>query len=145
MQVSLIRTRITLHRTRTRTTVIASAKSRPNSGNRYLIVPTAYGYGIINGSERGVRASANPKYVASIIYEGKPRKIWTGLEDNKVRLEKMADLGKFPFFSSIEVDYSGKYPRNTLFSATALGHTPPSDEEIENIVKQYNLSIYKSN
>lgn len=90
-------------------------------------------------------APAKPKYVASIIYEGKPRKIWTGLEDNKVRLEKMAELGKFPFFSSIEVDYSGKYPRYTFCSATALGHTPPSDEEIENIVKQFGLSIYKNN
>ena len=65
--------------------------------------------------------------------------------DASTYLEKMAELGKFPFFSSIEVDYSGKYPRYTFCSATALGHTPPSDEEIENIVKQFGLSIYKNN
>lgn len=84
------------------------------------------------------------KYVASIIFEGKPRKIWTGLEENKVRLEKMAELGNFPFFSSIEVDYCGKFPRYTFCSAVSLGFTPPSDDEVENIVKQYNMSIYKN-
>lgn len=78
MQVSLIRTRITLHRTRTRTTAVASAKSRPNSGNRRFIVPTAYNHELVNGSERGVRASAT-----AVLFQF--FKNWKELESRKIK------------------------------------------------------------
>ena len=79
------------------------------------------------------------KYLVSIIYDGMPRKIWTGLAENKAKLDKAEEEGNLPFFSSINADYSGRYPCYTLCSATALGYKLPSDDEIENLIKKFNM------
>lgn len=79
------------------------------------------------------------KHLISILHEGQPRKLWTGLPDNKAKLDKAREDKKFPLFASISADYSGRYPCFSLCSATALGFTPPSDDEIEVLIKKFNM------
>ena len=90
--------------------------------------------GVIEGVE-----PAKTKYLISVLYEGQPRKIWTGLPDNKAKLDKARELNLLPLFSTIQADYSGKHPCFMLVSATALGLVPPSDEEIEQLIKKHNM------
>ena len=80
-----------------------------------------------------------PKHLMSILYEGQPYKVWTGLPDNKAKLDKAREDDQLPLFSSITADYSGRYPCFKLCSAVALGFTPPSDEEIEQLIKKHNM------
>lgn len=80
-----------------------------------------------------------PKHLMSILYEGQPYKVWTGLPDNKAKLDKAREDDQLPLFSSIAADYSGRYPCFKLCSATALGLTPPKDEEIEQLIKKHNM------
>lgn len=90
------------------------------------------------GAVEGVEP-ARKKHLVSILYEGQPRKLWTGLPDNKAKLDKARELGLMPLFSTIRADYGGKHPCFMLVSATALGLVPPSDEEIEQLIKRYNM------
>lgn len=80
------------------------------------------------------------KWVISILFEGKPRKMWTGIEENKCKLVAMEKQGAMPFFATIASDFSsGKYPFYTLTSATAQGLKKPDDAEIEKLIKFYNM------
>lgn len=79
------------------------------------------------------------KYLVSILYDGRPRKVWTGLPENKSKLDKAEKEGLLPFFSSIDADYSGRYPCYTFVSATAMGFEMPSDDEIDNLIKKFNM------
>jgi RNA-directed DNA polymerase len=93
----------------------------------------------------GNEAAVEPmkkKYLISLIYDGVPRKMWTGMEENKVRLEYMAENVGFPCSSSVMADYSGRYPLYTLCSAKGMAGLP-TDEEVERIVKQFNMSVYE--
>lgn len=92
-----------------------------------------------NGGDSSITTPPKKKWLVSILYEGQPRKIWTGMAENKAFLEKAEQDGDIPFFASIYADYSGRYPCFTFCSATALGFTPPSDEEVEQLIQKYNM------
>ncbi len=79
------------------------------------------------------------KYLVSILFDGKPRKIWTGLPENKSKLDKAKEEGNLPFFSSLNADYSGRYPCYTFCSATALGFQIPKDEDVNKLIKEFNM------
>ena len=86
------------------------------------------------GGDVSLVKKPRPKYVVSIIYDGKLRKLWTGDKENWDELDKRReDQDGFPFFCSMEVDYSGQFPKYTFCSATAFGHKMPTDKEIEDL------------
>lgn len=90
------------------------------------------------GNTEGVEPPKS-KYLLSVLFDGQPRKLWTGLPDNKAKLDKARELGALPLFATINADYSGKHPCFELASAVEAGLTPPSDEEINTYIKRFNL------
>ena len=90
------------------------------------------------GNTEGVEPPKS-KYLLSVLFDGQPRKLWTGLPDNKAKLDKARELGALPLFATINADYSGKHPCFELVSAVDAGLTPPSDEEINTYIKRFNL------
>lgn len=90
------------------------------------------------GCTEGIRP-AQPKHLMSILYNGEPYKVWTGLPDNKAKLDKAREINALPLFATIAADYSGKHPCFALVSAKAAGFTPPSDEEIDQLIKKHNM------
>lgn len=94
----------------------------------------------LNGQDPAAVPLPAKKWVISILYEGRPRKMWTGIQENKIILEHAEKAGKIPFFASIIVDRdSGKYPFYMLTSAKALGLSLPDEKEVERLIKQYNM------
>ena len=94
----------------------------------------------INGQDPAVVPPPAKKWVISLLYEGRPRKMWTGIQENKMILEQAEKAGKLPFYASIVVDRdSGRYPFYMLTSAKALGLSLPDEKEVERLIKQYNM------
>lgn len=91
-----------------------------------------------NGNSTGI-TPPKKKWLVSILFNGQPKKFWTGMQENKSKLEKMEEEGKLPFFASIYADYSGRCPCYTFCSGTALGFSIPSDEEIEQLINKFNM------
>lgn len=79
------------------------------------------------------------KYLCQLIYHGALRKMWTGDRELWSILEQLEKNGELPCFMSIEMDYSGQYPKANFTSATKFGHTPPTDEELSSLLSQFNL------
>lgn len=75
------------------------------------------------------------KYIVSIIYQGQLRKMWTGDREMWNDLESAAEQDCLPMFCSMDVDYSGAFPKYSLVSGTAFGFQMPTDEEME-VLKQ---------
>ncbi|MBQ8969152.1 MAG: RNA-directed DNA polymerase [Bacteroidaceae bacterium] len=92
-----------------------------------------------NNGDSSVTTPPKKKWLVSIIYNGEPRKMWTGMMENKAKLEEAEKNGQIPSFSSIHADYSGKVPCYTFCSAVALGFTMPSDEEVEQLIRKFNM------
>ena len=94
-------------------------------------------------SERGGNNSGveppRKKYLVSILHNGQPKKFWTGNRQNIGKLEKAEEKGQIPFFSSIRQVGRGKRLTYCFCSATELGHKMPSDEEIEKLIKKYEM------
>lgn len=79
------------------------------------------------------------KYIIQIIFNGALRKMWTGDRDIWNILEQIDEEDGFPFFVSVEMDFTGQYPKANFMPASRFGLTPPSDAELEAILKRYNL------
>lgn len=79
------------------------------------------------------------KYILQIIYNGTLRKLWTGDRDIWNILEQIDEEDDFPFFVAIEMDFSGQYPKANFVSASKFGLLPPSDAELDEILKRHNL------
>ena len=95
----------------------------------------------MNGLDPSTVKGPVAKWVISILYEGRPRKMWTGIQENKMILEQAEKAGKLPFYASIVVDRdSGKYPFYILTSAKALGLQLPPEDEVMRLIKQFNMS-----
>lgn len=91
---------------------------------------------LAKGGDTKLVKKPRPKYVVSIIYCGQLRKLWTGDKENLDELDRRREEPDgFPFFSSMETDYSGQFPKYTFCSATALGFDLPTDDEIETLFK----------
>ncbi len=95
---------------------------------------------VANGQDPDKVQGPATKWVISLIYEGQPRKMWTGVQENKIILETAEKDGMLPFFATIHVDReSGKYPFYILSSAKAAGLPLPDAATIENLIKQFNM------
>ena len=93
-----------------------------------------------NGQDPATVQGPAKKWVISILYENRPRKMWTGIQENKAILEQAEKAGKLPFFATITVDRdSGRYPFFLLTSAKAKGLTLPDEKEVERLIKQFNM------
>lgn len=82
------------------------------------------------GGKADLVAPPKEKYLVSILYDGHPRKLWTGQPENKAKLDKAKDDGRLPFFTTLAADTSGRFPCYTFASATALGFPMPTDAEV---------------
>ena len=96
---------------------------------------------LARGGDTSLVKKPRPKYLVSIIYQNQLRKLWTGDKENWDELDNRKADGDIPFFASMIADYSGPYPKYTFSSATALGYTLPSDEEVRNLYVQLNIPI----
>lgn len=79
------------------------------------------------------------KYLCQIIYNGALRKMWTGDRELWNILDQIEAAGALPCFMSIEMDYTAQYPKANFVSATKFGHRRPSDAELDELLKQFNL------
>lgn len=79
------------------------------------------------------------KYLCQIIYCGTLRKMWTGDRELWGILDQIEKAHELPCFMSLEMDYSMQYPKANFTSATKFGHTPPTIEELDYLLKQFNL------
>ncbi len=79
------------------------------------------------------------KYIMQIVFNGGLHKVWTGDRDIWNILDQIEKEGELPFFASIEMDYSGQYPKANFVSPGKFGYTPPSDQELELLLRQFNL------
>lgn len=96
-----------------------------------------------DASMRGIDSSLvekpKTKYILQIIHNGALRKMWTGDRDIWNILDRLDEEGEIPFFCAIEMDYSGQYPKANFVSASKFGYKPPTDAELEEILKRHNL------
>lgn len=79
------------------------------------------------------------KYLCQIIYRGTLRKMWTGDRELWSILDQLEKSGELPCFMAIEMDYTAQYPKANFTSATKLGFAPPTEEELERLLTQFNL------
>lgn len=90
---------------------------------------------IEDSAAKGVDASLvdkpKSKYIVSVIYQEQLRKMWTGDREMWSDLESAASQGCLPMFCSMDVDYSGAFPKYSLVSGKAFGFQMPTDEELE--------------
>lgn len=94
----------------------------------------------MKGGDESLIKKPRPKYVVSIIYNGALRKLWTSDKENWDELDRRREEPDgFPFFCSMEVDYSSPFPKYTFCSATALGHKMPTDDELNRLFTQLKI------
>lgn len=91
------------------------------------------------GADPSLVEKPKKKYILQIIYNGALRKLWTGDRDIWSILEQIDANDGFPFFVAIEMDYSSQYPKANFVSPSKFGHRMPTDEEVDRLLKQFNL------
>ncbi len=67
------------------------------------------------------------------------RKLWSGDRDIWSNLDQLESAGEVPFFSSIEMDYTGQYPKAYFVSPAKYGMRPATDDELDYLLKLLNL------
>lgn len=67
------------------------------------------------------------------------RKMWSGDRSVWNNLNQLESEGEVPFFSSIEMDYTGQYPKAYFVSPTKYGMRPATDEELDYLLEILNL------
>lgn len=96
-----------------------------------------------DASARGVNPDLvekpKTKYIMQIIYNGCLHKVWTGDRDIWNILDQIEEEGELPFFASNEMDYSGQYPKANFVSPAKFGYSTPSEQEVQQLLKQFNL------
>ena len=94
----------------------------------------------LKGVSKELVLKPKSKYLCQIIYRGALRKMWTGDRELWCILDQLKRDNELPCFMSLEMDYtSSMYPKASFTSATKFGHTMPSEEELDNLLKQFNL------
>lgn len=79
------------------------------------------------------------KYIISLLCDGQLRKLWTGDREIWQILEQIdKEEDGFPFFVGVVIEY-GQYRKMNFVKPSTLGLACPSDEEVERLMKQYNL------
>lgn len=91
------------------------------------------------GADPSLVEKPKTKYIIQVIHDGALRKMWTGDRDLWNILDQLDDAGELPFFVAIEMDYTGQYPKATFVSPAKFGLKPPTDQELEILLKKFNL------
>lgn len=78
-----------------------------------------------------------------MIFEDEFRKLWTGDTEIWQILDQYEEAGELPFFSGIEVDYSGQYRKMNFVPASKFGMKVPSDEDLEELGNKLNVKLKK--
>lgn len=93
----------------------------------------------VRGLDHNLVEKPKTKYIIQVIHDGALRKMWTGDRDLWNILDQLEDAGELPFFVAIEMDYTGQYPKAIFVSPAKFGITTPSDQELETLLKKFNL------
>lgn len=93
----------------------------------------------LRGLNKELVEKPKTKYLCQLIYRGALRKLWTGDRELWSVLDQLEECGELPCFMSIEMDYTAQFPKANFTSATKFGHTPPTDDELDNMLIQFNL------
>lgn len=92
------------------------------------------------GVDTSLVEQPKPKYIISVIFEKKLRKMWTG---DRERWQDLADMEKkgFPAHVGIEVDYSGPYKKMRFVSPKSLGIAKPSEAMLRELEILLNVKL----
>lgn len=93
----------------------------------------------IRGLNKELVEKPKTKYLCQLLYRGTLRKLWTGDRELWSVLDQLEECGELPCFMSIEMDYTAQFPKANFTSATKFGHTPPTDDELDYMLTQFNL------
>lgn len=66
-------------------------------------------------------------------------KMWTGDREIWHTIDDLDKSGEIPFFVSVEMDFTGQYPKANLVSATRFGMRSPTPEETDLLLSTLNL------
>ncbi len=81
-----------------------------------------------------------PKYIMSVIFEKKLRKMWTGDRERWQELDDMEAQG-FPAHVGIVVDYSSQYKKMLFVSPKSLGISKPTEAELRELEILLNVKL----
>lgn len=93
----------------------------------------------LKGMNPELVAKPKTKYLCQIIFRGELRKMWTGDRELWNVLDQLEAANELPCFMSVEMDYTAQYPKANFVSAKKYGHKPPSEEELNQLLKNFNL------
>lgn len=79
------------------------------------------------------------KYLAQVIFQNSLRKLWTGDRELWDILEQLKETDNLPIFVAGEVDFSERFPKLSFVAPQKYGFTTPSDEELDQLLKRFNL------
>lgn len=93
----------------------------------------------LQGTDLSLVEKPKTKYIISLLCDGQLRKLWTGDREIWQILEQIdKEEDGFPFFVGVVIEY-GQYRKLNFVKPSTLGLRRPSDEEVEALMKQYNL------
>lgn len=93
----------------------------------------------LQGTDTALVEKPRSKYIISLICDGQLRKLWTGDREIWQILEQYdQEEDGFPFFVGVSIEY-GQYRKMNFVKPSSLGLVKPSDEQVEAILKRYNL------
>lgn len=95
------------------------------------------------GIDKSLVEAPKKKYLISVIFEDEFRKLWTGDTEIWQILDQYEEADELPFFSGIEVDYSGQYRKMNFVPASKFGMKVPSDEDLEELGNKLNVKLKK--
>ncbi len=98
----------------------------------------------LQGVDTALVEKPKTKYILQLIVNGELCKLWTGDREIWQILEQIDQEDGFPFFVGMEIDYSGQYRKINFVPAKNLGLQMPSDEELMQYEKKYNVQLIKN-
>ncbi len=98
----------------------------------------------LQGVDTALVEKPKTKYILQLIVNGELCKLWTGDREIWQILEQIDQEDGFPFFVGMEIDYSGQYRKINFVPAKNLGLQMPSDTELMQYEKKYNVQLIKN-
>lgn len=93
----------------------------------------------LQGMDTALVEKPKTKYIISLFCDGQLRKLWTGDREIWQILEQFDhEEDGFPFFVGVVIEY-GQYRKMNFVKPSTLGLVKPSDEEVDALMKRYNL------
>lgn len=93
------------------------------------------------GIDESLVEKPKTKYILSLICDGQLRKLWTGDSEIWQTLDQIEAQKGLPFFVGVTIDYSGQYKKMNFVPASSLGLNAPTDAELEQLERKYNIKL----